>query len=356
MTSPKVAYLYDPMVGIYHYGIHPMRPFRIKLAHELIVNYNLLDHMTMMTPHKASIQQLTRFHTDEYINFLAKVSPSTRASMEKEAAKFNLWDDCPTFEGLFEFCQISAGASMDAANALLNNYDIAINWSGGLHHSKAYEASGFCYVNDIVLGILELLRYHERVLYIDIDVHHGDGVEEAFYTTDRVMTLSFHKYGNFFPGTGDLMDIGVEKGKYYSVNVPLKEGVNDDSYKSIFEPVVQHIMQWYRPGAVVLQSGADSLSGDKLGCFNLSHLGHSHCLKFLKKFNVPIMLLGGGGYTIRNVSRAWAYETSVACGVDLEQNLPYNSFFDYFGPDYVLQVPSTNMNDLNSPQYLENIK
>jgi histone deacetylase 1/2 len=83
--------------------------------------------------------------------------------------------------------------------------DIAINWAGGLHHAKKMEASGFCYVNDIVLGILELLRYYARVLYIDIDVHHGDGVEEAFYTTDRVMTVSFHKYGEFFPGTGELM-------------------------------------------------------------------------------------------------------------------------------------------------------
>ena len=82
--------------------------------------------------------------------------------------------------------------------------DIAINWAGGLHHAKKSEASGFCYVNDIVLAILELLKYHQRVLYIDIDIHHGDGVEEAFYTTDRVMTVSFHKYGEYFPGTGDL--------------------------------------------------------------------------------------------------------------------------------------------------------
>jgi acetoin utilization deacetylase AcuC-like enzyme len=82
--------------------------------------------------------------------------------------------------------------------------DIAINWAGGLHHAKKAEASGFCYVNDIVLAILELLKYHARVLYIDIDIHHGDGVEEAFYTTDRVMTVSFHKFGDFFPGTGDL--------------------------------------------------------------------------------------------------------------------------------------------------------
>ena len=93
--------------------------------------------------------------------------------------------------------------------------------AGGLHHAKKSEASGFCYINDIVLAILELLKYHARVLYIDIDIHHGDGVEEAFYTTNRVMTVSFHKFGDFFPGTGDIKDDGAEKGKRYSINVPL---------------------------------------------------------------------------------------------------------------------------------------
>jgi len=93
--------------------------------------------------------------------------------------------------------------------------DVAINWAGGLHHAKKSEASGFCYVNDIVLAILELLKYHQRVLYVDIDIHHGDGVEEAFYTTDRVMTVSFHKYGEYFPGTGDLRVRVLILGYYY---------------------------------------------------------------------------------------------------------------------------------------------
>jgi histone deacetylase 1/2 len=115
--------------------------------------------------------------------------------------------------------------------------DIAINWAGGLHHAKKREASGFCYVNDIVLGILELLRTYPRVLYIDIDCHHGDGVEEAFYTTDRVMTCSFHKFGEYFPGTGTQEDKGRAKGKGYAVNVPLKDGITDESFKSVFEPV-----------------------------------------------------------------------------------------------------------------------
>ena len=135
--------------------------------------------------------------------------------------------------------------------------DIAINWAGGLHHAKKGEASGFCYVNDIgktshvpclhpnlttsvaVLGILELLRLHTRVLYIDIDCHHGDGVEEAFYTTDRVLTCSFHKQKDYFPGTGKVEDRGLGKGFGYSVNVPLLNGVTDDEYKSVFEPVCQ---------------------------------------------------------------------------------------------------------------------
>lgn len=136
------------------------------------------------------------------------------------------------FDGLYEFCQLSSGGSVAAAVKLNKQAaDIAVNWAGGLHHAKKSEASGFCYVNDIVLAILELLKYHQRVLYIDIDIHHGDGVEEAFYTTDRVMTVSFHKYGEYFPGTGDLRDIGAGRGKYYSLNFPLRDGIDDHCYE-----------------------------------------------------------------------------------------------------------------------------
>jgi histone deacetylase 1/2 len=182
-----------------------------------------------------------------------------------------------------------------------------------------------------VLGILELLRYHQRVLYIDIDVHHGDGVEEAFYTTDRVMTCSFHKYGEFFPGTGEFRDVGHGKGKYYSVNFPLRDGITDASYESVFEPVIAKIMEWYQPSAVVLQCGADSLSGDRLGPLNLSMRGHANCVSFVKSFNLPLLLLGGGGYTIRNVSRTWAYETGLAAGVELGSQIPINEYYEYFG-------------------------
>ena len=186
-----------------------------------------------------------------------------------------------------------------------------MNWAGGLHHAKKSEASGFCYVNDIVLSILELLKHNNRVLYIDIDVHHGDGVEEAFYTTDRVMTTSFHMFGDFFPGTGDIKDVGAKAGKYYTLNVPLKEGIDDVTYVTLFKTIMGKVIEKYVPNAIVIQCGADSLAYDRLGPLNLTLRGHGACVSFIKSFSIPLLVLGGGGYTIKNVARCWCYETSL---------------------------------------------
>ncbi|RDL33341.1 Arginase [Venustampulla echinocandica] len=357
-SKKRVAYFYDSDVGNYAYVAgHPMKPHRIRLAHSLIMNYGVYQKMEIYRAKPATRHEMTQFHTDEYIDFLQKVTPDNMDSFAKEQGKYNVGDDCPVFDGLFEFCGISAGGSMEGA-ARLNRgkCDIAVNWAGGLHHAKKSEASGFCYVNDIVLGIIELLRFKKRVLYIDIDVHHGDGVEEAFYTTDRVMTVSFHKYGEYFPGTGELRDIGVGQGKNYAVNFPLRDGIDDVTYKSIFEPVIQSVMDYYQPEAIVLQCGGDSLSGDRLGCFNLSMRGHANCVAFVKSFNKPTLVLGGGGYTMRNVARTWAFETGVLVGQQMDRTLPFNEYYEYYGPDYELDVRPSNMENANSKDYLEKIK
>jgi len=354
----KICYYYDGDVGNYYYGQgHPMKPHRIRMTHNLLLNYGLYRKMEIYRPHKSSPEEMTKYHSDDYIKFLQQIRPGNTTDFNKEMQRFNVGEDCPVFDGLFEFCRISSGGSVAGAVKLNKQQaDIAINWAGGLHHAKKSEASGFCYVNDIVLGILELLKYHQRVLYIDIDIHHGDGVEEAFYTTDRVMTVSFHKYGEYFPGTGDLRDIGAGKGKYYSLNFPLRDGIDDESYSMIFKPVITKVMEMYQPQAVVLQCGADSLSGDRLGCFNLSLKGHAQCVEFVKKFNLPVLLLGGGGYTIRNVARCWAYETSIALDCDIPNELPYNDYFEYFGPDFKLHIQPSNMQNQNTSDYLDKIK
>ncbi|BGP37145.1 histone deacetylase (class I) Clr6 [Rhodotorula kratochvilovae] len=350
-----VAYYYDNDVGAYAFNlVHPMKPHRIKMAHNLVTNYGLDKHMDVLRPDRCTPHEMTRFHSDEYIDCLVRVSPETFDEITGHGQRFLIGEDCPAFEGLFEFCSISAGGSLSAARRLIDaKADVCVNWAGGLHHAKKREASGFCYINDIVLSILELLRFHSRVLYIDIDVHHGDGVEEAFYTTDRVMTASFHKFGDFFPGTGAEGDKGKGRGKGYAVNVPLKDGIDDESYRSVFRPVIQAIMDWYRPGAVVLQCGADSLASDKLGSFNLSMRGHAACVAFMRTFNVPLIIVGGGGYTIRNVARTWAFETGLACGLEMGRDLPFNEYLEYFGPEFKLDVPRNNMDNANSREYLD---
>ncbi|KAK2703304.1 hypothetical protein QYM36_018219 [Artemia franciscana] len=354
----RVCYFYDQEIGDFSYGTeHPMSPHRIRMTHSLLVNYGLYKKMAIYRPHKATTAEIAKFHSDEYLDFLRNIQPDNIENYVEQQQKFNLRTDCPVFEGMYRFLRLSAGGSIDGAIKLnTKQADIAINWSGGFHHAKKSMASGFCYVNDIVLAVLELLKYHKRVLYVDIDIHHGDGVEEAFYYTNRVMTVSFHNFGNFFPGTGALRDIGSGKGKRYSVNVPLKRGIKDHSYENIFTHVMTKVMEAYQPGVVVLQCGADSLNGDALGCFNLTLKGHGKCVEFFKKYDTPLLLLGGGGYTPSNVARCWAYETSIALGCEIPNQLPFNEYLEGFGPNTNLHIKPSNIQDQNTREYLDQVK
>jgi len=330
-----------------------MKPHRLKLAHHLVLSYGLYKEMECYRPHPASLGEMAQFHSEEYVTFLSRITPDNlRQFTAPNLIKYNAGaeqTDCPVFDGLFEFTQLYTGASIDGAIKLNNGEtDIAINWAGGLHHAKKSEASGFCYINDIVLAILELLKVHARVLYIDIDVHHGDGVEEAFYCTDRVMTFSLHKYGDFFPGTGHIKDTGAKEGTGFSVNAPLTSGMTDKAYEGVFKPVMDKIMEVYRPGAIVLQCGADSLTGDRLGVFNLTLKGHAECVRHVKSFGVPLLVLGGGGYTIRNVARCWAYETSVLLDLEIPNEIPFNDYFEYYAPDFELHLTPENKENQNT--------
>lgn len=352
----------DTDVGSVYYGQHhPMKPHRLNMTHNLTLAYGLYRQMDVYRPRLATAEELRQFHTADYVDFLRRVNPDNCHEFSKQLTRFNVGrqgGDCPLFDNLFEFCQSYTGGSIDGARKLMSgNTDIAINWAGGLHHAKKSEASGFCYTNDIVLAILELLKYYPRVLYIDIDVHHGDGVEEAFYVTDRVMTCSFHKFGDmFFPGTGDIWDKGFGAGQYYAVNFPLKDGIDDESYELIFQPVIQKIMEVFRPSAVVLQCGADSLANDRLGCFNLTIRGHAKCVRFVKRFGIPTLVLGGGGYNIRSVARCWAYETATLLETELDDVIPYNDYWQYFEPDHKLHFPKSPAENHNSREYLEKLK
>ena len=223
-SHARIAYMYSETIGQHYYAQnHPMKPSRLALTHDLVMSYQLHKEMSIYKAPVASFQDLTKFHSKEYISFLKNKTEDTDHYLP-------LTNDCPLFESVFEYCQEYAGASLTSAQLINNNEcDIAINWSGGLHHSHRTSASGFCYVNDIVIAIQELLKNNPRVLYIDIDCHQGDGVQEAFYDSDRVMCVSFHRFGqtpegwSFFPGTGSLQESGCGAGINFSLNIPLMQ-------------------------------------------------------------------------------------------------------------------------------------
>ncbi|KAL1222117.1 Histone deacetylase 7 [Cardamine amara subsp. amara] len=350
----RVSYFYEPKIGEYFYGDdHQKTRERIRMTHTLILSYKLDRYIDEIKPPDfAAASDFEIYHSPEYVKFLSSVSPETitNPSVSQYFERFNIDLECdgPVYHNLFDYCRAYAGGSISAAAKLSRKEaDIAINWAGGMSCVKNDKASGFGFVNDIVLAILELLKTFKRVLYIDIGYDHADGVEDAFYDTDRVMTVSFHKTGD----SGNIGDVGVQEGKYYSLNAPLKDGLNDASLRSLFVPVIQKAMEVYQPEVIVFQCGADSLAGDPHGTFNLTVKGHGDCVQYIRSFNVPLMLLGGRGSNLPNVVRCWCYETSVAVGEQLDNNLPDNDseYKHYFAPDYKLHVSPKIKQNLNTP-------
>lgn len=347
--SHTVSFHYNSAVEQHHFGrSHPMKPWRLHLTKQLVLSYGLQHAMDCYETRPARHDELAEFHTHDYLDFLHDITPDNTSVLpwSKRMHTFNFGEDCPVFDGLYDYCALYTGATLSATRTLLASTgsappgtrtssrttapasDIAINWSGGLHHALKSQASGFCYINDIVLAIQLLLTRHPRVLYIDIDVHHGDGVEHAFASSDRVLTLSLHKYDpvEFFPGTGGPQHTGPENphnpGYHHSLNVPLKDGIDDAQYTRLFDTVVSDAVSTFQPTAIVLQCGGDSLGGDRLGKFNLNIRAHGHCVSRTKRFGLPLLLLGGGGYTARNVARLWTHETALCTESSLSDTLP----------------------------------
>lgn len=336
-ASPRVVYIYDGKACDVNFSSaslfpHSMKPYRVLATHELIMHFGLQNRMHVLVPPPLTLDALRVYHSPEYLSNL-KLHNTESWMWHPDISRVPFSADCPPVEGIVEHSlSVAAGSLMGAVLLNADATDIAIHWGGGMHHARCGECAGFCYVNDIVLAIIELLKVHQRVLYIDIDMHHGDGVEEAFLASNRVFTLSLHRFGDsFFPGTGSATDIGLERGRWFAMNIPLWEGVEDFHYSLIFRHAVSTIVGLFKPNVVVLQCGADSLTGDRVGVFNLSSAGHAGCVDFVKRLGLPLLVLGGGGYTVKNVSRLWTYETSILCG----EPLPLNSSID------IAQLPLT---------------
>ncbi len=257
-------------------------------------------------PAPATRQELETYHAKEYLDMLVRAS---YGEFDHNFLHFGLGTgDCPVFVNMLENFYWSTGASLTAARKLLaGEAKIAFNPAGGMHHAHATYASGFCYINDIVLACLTFTDAGKRVLFLDIDVHHTDGVQDGFYDRNDVMTISMHQSGHtLFPGTGFEDEIGVGDGLGYSVNIPLPPGTYDEAYLKALDEVVYPLIESYDPDVLVLEAGADTLASDPLAQLRLTNNVHATVTEKLMSFQKPLLVTGGGGYNIENTVRAWS--------------------------------------------------
>jgi acetoin utilization protein AcuC len=319
-------FIYSSELEKYHYpSEHPFNTVRAKKVRETVKSMGLLSGRgrSEVAPVAAERVVLKKFHTARYLHALKKASDG---HVDAEALKMGIGSpDCPIFKGLYDYAVLATGGTLTAAKMILaGQADIGFNPSGGYHHAGPELASGFCYINDVALACIVLAENSKRILYLDVDVHHGDGVANAFYERSDVMTISFHENPKtLFPGTGFEDEIGKGEGKGYCVNVPLPVGTYDKAYMEAFEAVAPPLITAYNPDVIVLQLGADALAGDPLAHLQLTNNTYAEIINHVMGFGKRILATGGGGYNVENTVRAWALAWSVFCGADKDKDMDH---------------------------------
>ncbi len=321
----KTGFIYTDAYLNYDYGpTHPLRVKRLRLTYDLILGCGLLDlpSARLIPTLKAEEKDLAVFHSEEYLKVLKQAN---EGHLIGDAYLYGLGPgDNPVFPGLLDWSLLVTGATLQAVDFVVSGKEeTAFNIAGGLHHAMRSRASGFCYINDPVIGIMKLLSCGKRVAYIDIDAHHGDGVQEAFYKSNRVLTISLHETGyTLFPGTGFADEIGEGEGEGYCVNLPFPPHTDDPLYVWAFEEVVPELVHAFQPDVLVTQLGVDTFYDDPLTNLDLSIQGYERVLKGIKGLAPKWVALGGGGYNIYNVARAWTLAWAIMNGIELNEKLP----------------------------------
>lgn len=323
--SARTALVFSPLIGNYNYGDdHPFKLQRYRLALDLMAAYGLLElpGMEIRDCLPVSDELVLGFHDPAYIERLKEFSASSEPRAD---FRFGLGDaDCPVFQNLYDCAALGAGATFEAVRLIEEEgFDITFNLSGGWHHAHRAKASGFSYLNDAVLAINWLVAKGRRVVYLDIDAHHGDGVQEGFYDTDQVLTISLHESGiYFFPGTGFEHEVGEGDGTGFSVNVPLISHTDDAIYMKAFDEIAYPLIAAFNPDVIVTQIGADTFRTDPLARLEITTHSYGYIMRKLRALKIPWVALGGGGYDLMNTARAWTLAWSVMNGVELPHRLP----------------------------------
>ena len=367
------VFMYDPHLSDYELSsTHPFKPIRLELTRSLLQHLKLLLPEHERAPQAITEAQLLTMHSPLYVEMVKAVSKNTGSHKSvsentlEEAYSYGLGSsDNPIFPNMHEAIMGVCAATLTAVDLVASGQaQRALNLSGGLHHAHRDKASGFCIYNDLAIAIEHAVKtYQMRVAYIDIDAHHGDGVQGMFYDRADVMTLSLHESGHYlFPGTGHTYEIGKDAGRGFSVNMPLEPFSQDDSYLEAFEAIVPSALKRFQPDLIVLQAGADMHRYDPLADLALSVQGMSQSYQRVSELadelcQGRLVATGGGGYDpYRTVPRAWTTLWGAMSRQDISQDIP-QAWINAWQNQSPIVLPKSISDDLSSwqanPRYSE---
>jgi acetoin utilization protein AcuC len=317
MDRKNAVFVHTPEVDEYHYPPDcPFKTERAGMTRGILAGMGLLSgaDRAQVPPQAATRGVLEKFHTPHYLDMMQQAAAG-QLDIEGFSMGFGQ-PEVPVFREMYDYAALACGATLTAARLVAGGEAaVAFNPSGGYHHAGPSHAAGFCYMNDVGLACQVLAEGGRRVLFLDVDVHHGDGVQDFFYDRPDVMTMSFHESGKtLFPGTGAEDEIGAGDGRGYAVNVPLPEGTYDAAYMRAFDAVALPLARAFDPDVIVLEIGADGLSGDPLAHLALTNNTYADVAQRVLDLGKPLAVTGGGGYHARSTARAWALVWTVLCG------------------------------------------
>jgi acetoin utilization protein AcuC len=331
----RTAFVHTDAGPSYDLGAdHPMTPMRRRLAVDLIRAYGLLDRpgVEAIVPRAATVAEIERVHAPAYVAAVRRYSRDPALAAAWEAGQWGLaaGGDTPAFAGMHEAAAAVCGASIEGAMAVWEGRaDQAFVAGGGLHHAMANRAAGFCIYNDTAVAIQAMLDAGaERVAYVDIDVHHGDGTQWIFFEEPRVLTCSVHETGRYlFPGTGGIAERGMGEATGTAVNVPLPPYAGDRPYLRAIEEVIVPAVAEFEPDVIVTQDGADPHHADPLAHLQVTMPTFPRVYRALHDLAREAaggrwVALGGGGYTFDVVPRAWTLLFAEMIGADLDDEIP----------------------------------
>ncbi len=321
-SDAKICFINSRRLGEVRFSPdHPFNPERVKRVYRMCEQRGLFasPRVAVVEVEEAESGVLERFHTDDYVAALRRANDGSEVDVDMLHHGIGTAEN-PVFRGVYDFAALSATASLEAARLMIRGAASAFNPCGGFHHAHRDRASGFCYANDIAIAIDELRRSGLRVAYVDIDAHHGDAVQEAYYDDASVLTVSVHETGKtLFPWGGYPRDRGRDAGLGYNVNVPLEPGADDDVFLLVFREIVMDALGRFRPDVVVGQFGTDTFATDPLTHLRLSNNGYIEAIEMLHASHPRILALGGGGYNMHDVERGWTLLWAELAGMPIEE-------------------------------------